>query len=215
MKLFFHKFGRNILDSFKGYNFLFHLLAILLTYLLVVSNFDWKYYSYLRGSYIYYFAFAAAAVGAIIPFIAPSCAFIFGKIQKDKKLFNAGFALTQSAMLGLFISSFYKMLTGRAHPEIIQTFSDVTHIFKFGLMRGGIFWGWPSSHTAVAFAMAFSLWVMYPKNKITKTFALIYALFVGLGVSMTVHWFSDFVAGAIIGAVIGTVVGKSFKNIKS
>jgi hypothetical protein len=40
--------------------------------------------------------------------------------------------------------------------------------------------------------------------------ALLYACYVGLGVSMTIHWFSDFVAGAIIGSVVGEVVGKSF-----
>jgi hypothetical protein len=34
----------------------------------------------------------------------------------------------------------------------------------------------------------------------------------GLGVSLTIHWFSEFVAGAIIGSVIGTVVGRSFKT---
>jgi membrane-associated phospholipid phosphatase len=40
--------------------------------------------------------------------------------------------------------------------------------------------------------------------------AILYACYVGLGVSMTIHWFSDFAAGAIIGSVIGAVVGKGF-----
>jgi membrane-associated phospholipid phosphatase len=40
--------------------------------------------------------------------------------------------------------------------------------------------------------------------------ALAYAGYIGLGVSMTIHWFSDFAAGAILGAVIGVVVGKAF-----
>jgi F0F1-type ATP synthase assembly protein I len=42
--------------------------------------------------------------------------------------------------------------------------------------------------------------------------AIAYALYVGIGVSMTIHWFSDFVAGAIIGTMIGTVVGTSFSR---
>ena len=37
-----------------------------------------------------------------------------------------------------------------------------------------------------------------------------YAFCVGIGVSMTIHWFSDFSAGAIIGTVIDVVVGKCF-----
>jgi hypothetical protein len=32
--------------------------------------------------------------------------------------------------------------------------------------------------------------------------AIGYALYVGIGVSMTIHWLSDFVAGAILGTVI-------------
>ena len=40
--------------------------------------------------------------------------------------------------------------------------------------------------------------------------AITYALFIGIGVSMTIHWFSEFLAGAIIGTAIGAVVGKSF-----
>ena len=40
-------------------------------------------------------------------------------------------------------------------------------------------------------------------------FGFLYALYVGLGVSVSIHWFSESVAGAIIGAVIGIAVGRS------
>jgi hypothetical protein len=40
--------------------------------------------------------------------------------------------------------------------------------------------------------------------------AITYALYIGLGVSMTIPWFSDFPAGAVLGTAIGTVVGKSY-----
>jgi hypothetical protein len=40
--------------------------------------------------------------------------------------------------------------------------------------------------------------------------AITYALYIGIGVSRTIHWFSDFAAGAIIGSAKGAVVGKSF-----
>ena len=75
---------------------------------------------------------------------------------------------------------------------------------------GGAFQGWPSSHTATAFAMSMALVALFPKNKFVKYSAIIYAVYIGLGVSTTIHWFSDFVAGAILGTVIGLVVGKSF-----
>ena len=60
--------------------------------------------------------------------------------------------------------------------------------------------------------MAACLITLYPRNKILVFFASLYALYIGLGVSVTIHWFSEFVAGAIIGSVIGTVVGRRFKT---
>ncbi len=150
-------------------------------------------------------------MGFFVPFLAPLVLVILGKIRKNSYLENAGFAIAQSAILGSLISSFYKAITGRAHPALSQLVSeDITHIFKFGFLRAGVFWGWPSSHTTIAFAMAFALIALYPKNTKVKILSVIYALYIGIGVSVTIHWFSDFVAGAIIGAVIGTVVGAAF-----
>lgn len=120
-------------------------------------------------------------------------------------------ALGQAALIGYLVSSFYKALTGRIPPPSTAVL-DVSRQFNFGFLREGIFWGWPSSHTTVAFAMAFALIALYPKNKIVKSLSLIYALYIGIGVSFDIHWFSEFIAGAIIGAVIGLTVGKSFRS---
>lgn len=214
LKPFFYKFGKNILDSFKGYNLIYHFIAIASTYIIIVFGFDWKYFLFFRGSNLSYALFSVAAVGGLLPILAPIILLIFGKIRKNIRLFNTGYALAQAAMLGSLISSFYKMLTGRVHPDLLyQAFSlDISHIFQFGLFRGGIFWGWPSSHTTIAFAMAFTLLILYSKNKLIKTLAIIYAFYIGFGTSMTIHWFSDFVAGALIGTAIGIVVGKAFKE---
>ena len=58
--------------------------------------------------------------------------------------------------------------------------------------------------------MAVTLSKLFPRQKWLGYVAITYALYIGLGVSMTIHWFSDFSAGAIIGTAIGAVVGKSF-----
>jgi membrane-associated phospholipid phosphatase len=78
-------------------------------------------------------------------------------------------------------------------------------------MKWGIFWGWPSSHTTTAFAMSTCLIAIYPQKKVLVSLALLYAIYVGLSVSVSIHWLSEFVAGAIIGSVIGRVVGTSFR----
>lgn len=213
MKPLFYKFWTNIVDIFKKY-WAYHLLAVVSTYIIVVTNLDWIYFEFWKESTLYYISFSAAAVGGLFPILVPIVSLIYARVRKNISLINTSFALGQSVILGAFISSFYKMFTGRAHPDLINalTNSDITHIFKFGILRGGIFWGWPSSHTAIAFAMAVTLFILYSKNKTIKTLAIIYAFYIGIGVSMTIHWFSDFLAGAIIGTIIGIVVGKAFKE---
>ena len=89
-------------------------------------------------------------------------------------------------------------------------FGDIAGLAQF--LRGGIFWGCPSSHTAVAFAMTFALFTFFHESKKLKYYALIYAFYIGLGISMSIHWFSDFAAGSILGAVTGVAVGQSLKT---
>ncbi|MBU0998862.1 phosphatase PAP2 family protein [Patescibacteria group bacterium] len=228
MKLLFYKFQKNIVDFFKGHNLLYHLAAIASTYIIVVSGFDWKYFQFFADSRLSFVLFSAALIGGLFPILVPIVILGYGKIRKNIKLLNTGFALGQAVILGYLVSTFYKIFTGRIapplnhldnliiditpRPPLSMSLLDTSHIFQFGLFRGGIFWGWPSSHTTIAFAMAFTLWALYSKNKIIKTLALIYVLYIGLGISMTIHWFSDFVAGALVGIVIGIVVGKTFKQ---
>lgn len=228
MKTFFYKFYENIIDSFRGENFIYHIIAVVSTYLIVAMGLDWKYFQFFAGSSLANILFSAAIFGFLLPVLVPAILLIVGKIKKNAKILNTGFALGQAAIVGLFVSYFYKFFAGRIAPplnhlnntfldinklsHISSSLIDTSRIFNFGLGRNGIFWGWPSSHTTVAFAMAFALITIYPKNKIIKIFAILYALYIGIGVSMTIHWFSDFVAGAFLGTVVGIVVGKAFKE---
>jgi membrane-associated phospholipid phosphatase len=50
--------------------------------------------------------------------------------------------------------------------------------------------------------------LLYPHKKWLRYAAVLYALYIGLGVSVSIHWFSDFAAGAIVGAVAGVVVAR-------
>ena len=130
-------------------------------------------------------------------------------MPKIARTILTGWAVAQAELLGALIVIAYKAFTGRAHPAH-NVGADISHVFHFGWLRGGVFWGWPSSHTTIAFAMAVTVFTLYPKQRWLGLLAILYAFYVGIGVSMTIHWFSDFVAGAIIGSVIGTVVGKNF-----
>lgn len=213
MKYIFYKFRENLFDIFRGKNLLWHILAIVLTYILVVSGFDWGYYIAFNGSNLQIFLFSAAVLGGLLPIFLPLAFYLMGKLQNNAIFQNTAYAILQASLFGWFISSFYKVFTGRLQPPLHSiNLVDISRDFQFGFLRHGIFWGWPSSHTTVVFAIAVTLFILYPKNRIIRTRAIAFALYVGIGVSMNIHWFSDFLAGAIIGSLIGFVVGKSFLN---
>jgi len=144
-----------------------------------------------------------------LPIYLPLILLAIGFVVRNAKVILTGWAVAQAELLGALIVVAYKAFTGRAHPPH-NVGPDISHVFHFGILRGGVFWGWPSSHTTIAFAMAVTVFTLYPKQRRLGLLAILYAFYIGIGVSMTIHWFSDFVAGAIIGSVIGTVVGKGF-----
>jgi len=209
MKWFLSTLPRNIIGCFKGWNILYHLFAIVLTLILVTFGFDWMYFRSTRSPELRSWMFPAVIVGQALPMMLPLFLLMAGAVLENAKAIRAGFAIGQAAFIGWFIASCYKALTGR-DPLPHGIGDDTSRVFRFGFLRHGIFWGWPSSHTAVAFAMAFTVLALFPRKRWLAAAAILYALYIGVGVSMTIHWFSDFVAGAFIGIAIGTTVGKSF-----
>jgi membrane-associated phospholipid phosphatase len=204
----------NIVGCFKGRMALWHLAAILLTLVLVTSGFDWFYFRSTRSPMLRSWMFPAVHIGGILPIYLPLLLLLFGALLRNAATIRVGWAVAQAEIIGALICVAYKAITGRAHPSH-GTSEDLTHIFKFGFLRGGVFWGWPSSHTTIAFAMAVTVFLLLPKQRWIGIVAIAYALYVGVGVSMTIHWFSDFAAGAIVGAVIGATVGRSFLAVRS
>ena len=209
MKPFFSTLPRNILGCFRGRMFLWHLLFIALTFICVASGFDWFYFCFTRSPVLREWMFPSAPIGGLVPLALPLLLILSGYITSHARVSQTGWAVGQAALIGSLLSSTNKAFTGRVHPEHFIG-ADISHDFRFGWLRGGVFWGWPSSHTTIAFAMAVTVFTLFPKRRWLGWLALAYAGYIGLGVSMTIHWFSDFAAGAILGTVIGVVVGKSF-----
>lgn len=197
---------------------------IALTAFFVLSDFDQWYLTVTRNTAFQNIGFSAASLGFLVPIILFVVLYIWGAVRKSSRLTNAAHASAQAGLLGLGISTLYKVFTGRPGPYHILSNVNISQVFHFGILRGGAFQGWPSSHTAVAFAMSFALITLFPENparlngvshsgrKWVRYTAFIYALYIGLGVSVSIHWFSDFAAGAILGTIIGITVGKAFLN---
>jgi len=209
MKWFFLTLWRNFLGCFRGRMVLWHLAAILITAALVISGLDWQYFAATRGPGLRELAWPAVQWGSKLPIWVPLVLLALGFVSRNNAFLRFGAAEAQAVILGLLISSTYKAFTGRVHPMHAMG-ADISRDFRFGFLRGGVFWGWPSSHTTIAFAMGVTIFMMLPKHRWAGVLAVLYSLYVGLGVSVTIHWLSDFVAGAIIGSVIGVVVGRAF-----
>ncbi len=212
MKYLIAKLPRAILRSIIGRNFFWHMVAIVATIIIVNSGLDWLWFISTRSSPLLAVFRPAISLGGTLPFIVPLCLIIGGYLLKKKEVIMTGWLIGQAAIVGGIISSFYKVFTGRIQPNLHDTVNDISHNFNFGFLRHGIFWGWPSTHTTIAFAMAFCFIVLFPKMKVAGFIVFIYAFYVGIGVSMSIHWFSEFVAGAIMGTVIGITVANLYKK---
>jgi membrane-associated phospholipid phosphatase len=209
MKQFFSTLPRNIIDCFRGRKIIWHAIAVVLTFALVTSGFDWRYFVSTRHQVLLSWMFPAVPIGGLLPIVVPLFLLALGSTIRSARTIRTGWAVGQAELIGAMVAAGYKSLTGRAHPSHSMG-ADLSRLFRFGFLRGGVFWGWPSSHTTIAFAMALAIFMLFPKQRWLGYGVITYALYVGLGVSMTIHWFSDFLAGAIIGSVIGVVVGNSF-----
>jgi len=212
MKAFFQTLPTNIIDTFKGRNIFYHLLAIALTAILVLTGFDWWYFMATNHAGLDVWLFPAIVIGALFPVLIPLLILTAGWIYKNGRLVMTGWAVGQAAAIAGLITVTYKALTNRVAPPF-GALIDVSHQFQFGFLKTSVFWGWPSSHTTMAFAMALTLIYLYPKQRALTVLALIYAFYIGLGISTSIHWFSEFAAGAIIGSLIGVVVGRSFRKL--
>ncbi len=213
MSGFVYGLSSTLKKIYSGKRLVWQIAMCVFTYLIVISGFDWYWFTHTHNPLLQTFLFPAVIFGGIVPIITPLFMFAYGKLRSDTSTLNAGFALVQAGIFAISISSLYKVFTGRIQPEfargVIGT-TDISHMFQFGFLKHGAFWGWPSSHTTVAFAMSTVLISLFPQNKWMRWLAPLYALYVGIGVSINIHWFSEFVAGMILGIVIGTAVGKTF-----
>jgi membrane-associated phospholipid phosphatase len=210
MKNFFIQLFVNLKAIYFWPNTIWHLVLFGLTFLSLFSGFDWQYSLVTRGINMWFWL-VAGVVGGLLPILLPFVLYAVGQIIKERDIKITALALGQAVILGSFTSSLYKAFTGRIPPDLTNIVTDISHGFRFGFWEGGIFWGWPSSHTTIAFAMAVTFLVMYPKKTVMKYFVLLYAAYIGFGASIGFHWFSEVVGGVVLGSIVGLVVGSNSK----
>lgn len=222
MKYSLRNISHDIAHLYYGKNLYWQIGGIFCVIVLVLTNTDWNYFLLFRNSVLYPIFIYAGLLGFFVPPIMVFGLWIYGWYTKKRDMVIAGWMVMYAGIVGWCMSSLYKFFTGRMHPPYLHAnsldFSLVNNMsqqFQFGLGQGGIFWGWPSSHTTTAFAMMIALAVFYKKRKWVGIIAIIYACYIAIGASFSFHWLSDVVFGVILGVMIGVVVGNRFAQNKN
>ncbi|HTR80167.1 MAG TPA: phosphatase PAP2 family protein [Bacteroidota bacterium] len=218
----FGNFGNNILDSFRGNNVYFHLSAVAATAALVSSGADYSVEHYFN-QHQEFGPWARPVVwsGQFLPFIAGGSLFAYAKIKNDDKVLGASYAVMEASVIEFLYNSTLKAITGRPNPNWRQVsdMDSLSKTFRLGFLRGGIFWGWPSGHTAATMAVVSALTSYYPNNTWLKIggFGLVAYTMFGVAANNRggMHWLSDAVAGALMSYAVGSTVGKYYRNIYS
>ena len=164
MKQFLRTLPRNLIGCFKGPRIIWHAIAVLLTLILVTSGLDWRFFVSTRDPTLRSWMFPAVVIGGLQPIALPIILLALGGLARSARTSLAGWAVGQSELIGALVAAAYKSVTGRAHPSH-GLGADISHVFRFGFLRGGVFWGWPSSHTTIAFAMVFTILTLFPKQR--------------------------------------------------
>ncbi|MHB8581575.1 MAG: phosphatase PAP2 family protein [Ignavibacteriaceae bacterium] len=220
--LLFGNFGNNILDSFKGNNIYYHLAGIASTILLVNLNVDYNVEHFFNqheefGKWGHPVVFS----GMFLPFIAGGSLYAYSKIKNDDETLGASFAVLQASLIELIYNSTLKALTGRPNPDWRHNsdMESLSKTFRFGFLRGGMFWGWPSGHTSTTMAVVSSLINYYPDKTWIKIAGYSLVAYTIFGVSSVnrggMHWFSDAIAAAFMSYAIGSTVGKYYRKVYS
>jgi hypothetical protein len=117
MKLFLTTLPRNFIGCFAGRRLVWHVVAILLTVILVMGGFDWRYFLATRDPALRQWLWPAVVIGMFLPVILPLALIATGTIARNARITVAGWAIGQAALLGYLVSIAYKAFTGRAHPS--------------------------------------------------------------------------------------------------
>ncbi len=217
--MLFGNLGNNIIHSFKGNNLYLHLAGVASTILIVTTNTDYYVHKYFYDHEQYgEAAMPIIRAGMFIPFVTGGSLFAYGKLGKDDRAVGASFAVLQSSLVAFLYNSLLKAVTGRPNPDW-QHQSDMKELsrtFRFGFMRGGIFWGWPSGHTSSAMAVVSALTAFYSEKTWLKVAGYSVVAYMMFGVSSLhrggMHWFSDAVAAAFMSYAIGSTIGKYYRD---
>ena len=120
--------------------------------------------------------------------------FVDGRIKKEQ-----AFRAFAAALLAWVIAQMLKSLLPSVRPFLVNGDLPLTFTLHFDN-------AFPSSHSAIAFSLALTLWL---HNKKLGIIYLLLAVLVAIGrVTANVHYVLDVIIGSMIGTMVAVVVEK-------
>src|ERR1017187_2576528 len=107
MKQFLVTLPHNFISCFTGWKIVWHVIAILLTVVLVLSGFDWRYYLVTHDPVLRSWMEPAVVIGGLLPIALPLFLLVTGFIIQNSRTIMTGWAVGQAALLSSLISSAY------------------------------------------------------------------------------------------------------------
>jgi len=208
----------NALAMFSGSKIFLPLSAVAGTLLIVESGLDRQVHNFfVRNTFFGSSSQWAVHWGTLFPVILGGGLFGSGLIGGSSQLASAGGAVLQASLLALCTTTALKALTGRPGPHpVIYDDNEASSDFRFGILRGGVFHGWPSGHLMANTAAVTSLLAFYKNNPWLDIAGGTYLGYLFLSVlshgKSSMHWFSDVVSGTLMGYAIGSTVGRDFRR---
>ena len=205
----------NTRGVFWGSNLALQAVAVGLAPIVVRSGWDRETHNEIaRHPELAPYGLPAVGAATLLPVGLSVGLYAYGRAQDAPREVYAGCAVAQSAFLAFLEQSILKAATGRPGPKPREMTQSEVETFRFGFLRGGIFWGWPSGHMLNTTAVLSTLPALYPDNSWVKwgCWTGIAATFASVMVvnKSSMHFLSDATSGTLMGLSIGSSVGAGF-----
>ncbi len=210
---------QNTLNAFAGFNLALHATGIAATPVLVFSGADTKAHNaFARRATLEPYSVVGVYLGYGLPLLVGGGLATVGFASDSQREIVAASAAIQATALALGYQSVLKAFTGRpAPPSGVQSSNAASEEFRFGFLRGGIHYGWPSGHMMTTTAIFASLVEVYPDSLALQLGGgtVLAGMFgsVAIHEGSSMHWLSDMVAGTLMGYAIGRGVGAGFAGL--
>jgi len=208
----------NSLHSFTGWNLALQLAGFASAPVIIASGVDTGVHNFMVEHERVGIASAPAVYGGyLVPFVLGGSLLTWGLAKHSQRVLAASSAVLQAGLVVLVYQSLLKTVTGRPHPQAARYDDDsASRTFRWGLLRGGIHYGWPSGHMMISSSILASLLRVYPDSlwlRLGGSALLGYVFYaVASHEANTMHWCSDIVSGTLMGLAIGNAVGAGFAN---